>query len=47
MRYRCTRTLCLLSVSVFIGLSTSLAAEIPVVRGQLQPSHPNWLRACS
>jgi len=40
MRNRCTRTLCLLSVSVFIGLPTSLAAEIPVVRGQLQASAP-------
>ena len=37
MRKRCTRTLSLLSVIVFIGLSSSMAAEIPVVRGQLHP----------
>ena len=37
MRNRCTRTLSLLSVIVFIGLSSSMAAEIPVVRGQLHP----------
>jgi tetratricopeptide (TPR) repeat protein len=37
MRNRCTRTLSLLSVIVFTGLSSSMAAEIPVVRGQLHP----------
>ena len=37
MRNRCTRTLSLLSVIVFIGLSSSMAAEITVVRGQLRP----------
>ena len=37
MRNKCTRTLSLLSVIVFIGLSSSMAAEIPVVRGQLHP----------
>ena len=36
MRNRCTRTLSLLSVIVFIGLSSSMAAEVPVVRGQLR-----------
>ena len=35
MRKRCTRTLSVLSVIVFIGQSSSMAAEIPVVRGQL------------
>lgn len=37
MRKRCTRTLSLLTVIVFIGLSSSVAAEIPIVRGQLTP----------
>ena len=37
MRKRCTRTLSLLSVMVFIGLTSSMAAEIPVVRGELHP----------
>lgn len=44
MRKRCTRTLSLLSVIVFIGLSTSLAAEIPIVRGQVQPSAPELVQ---
>ena len=35
MRKTCTRTLSLLSVIVFIGLSSSMAAEIPVVHGRL------------
>ena len=37
MRNRCARTLSLLSLIVFIALSSSMAAEIPVVRGQLHP----------
>ena len=37
MRNRCARTLSLPGVIVFIGLSSSMAAEIPVVRGQLHP----------
>ena len=37
MRNKCARTLSLLSLIVFIGLSSSMAAEIPVVRGQLHP----------
>ena len=48
MRNRCARTLSLLSVIVFIGLSSSMAAEIPVVRGQLQlAGSANWFRDCS
>ena len=35
MRNKCTRTLSLLRVIVFIGLPFSMAAEIPVVRGRL------------
>ena len=37
MRKKCTRTLSLLSVIVFIGLSSSMAAGISVARGQLYP----------
>ncbi|MCU1238815.1 MAG: hypothetical protein JWP63_6782 [Candidatus Solibacter sp.] len=40
MRKTCTRTLSLLKVIVFIGLSSSMPAENPVVRGQLHlPAH--------
>ncbi len=35
MRKRCTRTLSLLSMFVFIGSSFSMAAQIPVTRGRL------------
>jgi predicted Zn-dependent protease len=35
MRKRCTRTVSLLSVIVFIGLSSSKAAQIPVAYGRL------------
>ena len=37
MRNRCTRTLSLLMMVVFIGLPSSMATEIPIVRGQLHP----------
>ena len=37
MRKRCARTLSMLGAILFIELSSSLAAGIPVVRGQLHP----------
>ena len=44
MRKRCTRTVSLLTLVVFIGLSSSVAAEIPIVRGQLQMAGYAWVQ---
>ena len=47
MRKECIRTLSLLSVIVYIGLSSSIAAEIPIVRGHLHPPAHEFVQVCS
>ena len=44
MRQRCAWALSLLTPIVSIGLSSSMAAEIPIVRGQLQMTGSEWVQ---